>query len=44
MLLKHSALVGIISSLVSFLGAVGMSFKPGDSTLSFLPLAHIFDR
>lgn len=43
-LIKHEAVVATVSSLQSFLGAVGMTFGPDDSTLSYLPLAHIFDR
>eukprot|EP00775_Hariotina_reticulata_P012350 gene12350-12484_t len=44
-LLKHSAVVATVNSLVSFLKEVtDASVGVGDSMLSYLPLAHIFDR
>jgi long-chain acyl-CoA synthetase len=44
-LLKHSAVVATVSSLISFLKEVaGEAIGVGDSLLSYLPLAHIFDR
>lgn len=44
-LLKHSAVVATVASLISFLKEVaGEAIGVGDSLLSYLPLAHIFDR
>ena len=44
-LLKHSAVVATVNSLISFLDCVPeASMGVGDSMLSYLPLAHIFDR
>jgi long-chain acyl-CoA synthetase len=44
-LLKHSAVVATVSSLISFLKEVAdEAIGVGDSLLSYLPLAHIFDR
>ena len=43
-MITHAAVVATVASLVAFLKGVGMTFGPGDSTLSYLPLAHIFDR
>jgi long-chain acyl-CoA synthetase len=42
--LTHAAVVATIASLTSYLRIVGVSLGPGDSMLSYLPLAHIFDR
>jgi len=42
--LTHAAVVATIASLTSYLRVVGVSLGPGDSMLSYLPLAHIFDR
>ena len=45
MLLRHSAVVAAVSGLVAYLGNhPKMTLGPGDSMLSYLPLAHIFDR
>lgn len=44
-LLTHAAVVATVSSLIAFLQDVASaSVGPGDSFLSYLPLAHIFDR
>jgi long-chain acyl-CoA synthetase len=44
-LLKHSAVVATVASLISFLKEVAdEAIGVGDSLLSYLPLAHIFDR
>eukprot|EP00878_Enallax_costatus_P003626 GHUV01003840.1.p1 GENE.GHUV01003840.1~~GHUV01003840.1.p1 ORF type:complete len:345 (+),score=105.28 GHUV01003840.1:110-1144(+) len=44
-LLKHSAVVATVASLVAWLhDVVEEKFGVGDTTLSYLPLAHIFDR
>jgi hypothetical protein len=43
-LLKHSAICATVTSLKQFLEAGNFHLGPGDSTLSYLPLAHIFDR
>eukprot|EP00882_Tetradesmus_deserticola_P024140 GHRQ01026369.1.p1 GENE.GHRQ01026369.1~~GHRQ01026369.1.p1 ORF type:complete len:303 (+),score=103.57 GHRQ01026369.1:204-1112(+) len=44
-LLKHSAVVATVASLISFLREVAdKAIGVGDSLLSYLPLAHIFDR
>lgn len=43
-LLKHSAVVATVTSLQAFLESGNFHLGPGDSTLSYLPLAHIFDR
>ena len=42
--LTHAAVVATIASLTSYLRIVGVDLGPGDSMLSYLPLAHIFDR
>lgn len=44
-LLKHSAVVATVSSLIAFVKEVAdEEIGVGDSILSYLPLAHIFDR
>jgi long-chain acyl-CoA synthetase len=43
-LLKHSAVCATVQSLQSFLETGNFHLGPGDSMLSYLPLAHIFDR
>lgn len=44
-LLKHSAVVATVNSLIAFLNDVAeASVGVGDTLLSYLPLAHIFDR
>jgi long-subunit acyl-CoA synthetase (AMP-forming) len=43
-LLKHSAVIATVTSLQAFLESGNFHLGPGDSTLSYLPLAHIFDR
>ncbi|KAF8060497.1 LACS4 [Scenedesmus sp. PABB004] len=44
-LLRHSAVVATVASLLAFLAEVAdKSIGVGDSMLSYLPLAHIFDR
>lgn len=43
-LLKHSAIIATVTSLQAFLESGKFHLGPGDSTLSYLPLAHIFDR
>lgn len=43
-LLKHSAVVAAVSNVVNYCKEWGTTFGPGDSMLSYLPLAHIFDR
>lgn len=44
MLLKHSAVVAAVANVKSYLSEWGTNMGPGDSMLSYLPLAHIFDR
>jgi long-subunit acyl-CoA synthetase (AMP-forming) len=49
-LLTHRAVVATVAALIAFLEQVkgnlgsGGGLGPHDSTLSYLPLAHIFDR
>jgi len=46
-LLKHSAVVATVASLTSFMDSApveSITLGPGDVVLSYLPLAHIFDR
>jgi long-chain acyl-CoA synthetase len=45
-LLKHSAVVTGVANVVHYIRQAPRvkEFGPGDSTLSYLPLAHIFDR
>jgi long-subunit acyl-CoA synthetase (AMP-forming) len=43
-LLKHSAVCATVQSLQSFLEEGNFHLGRGDSMLSYLPLAHIFDR
>ncbi|KAI8471525.1 MAG: hypothetical protein J3K34DRAFT_416911 [Monoraphidium minutum] len=43
-LLKHSAIVAAVCNVVQYTKLWGTEFGPGDSMLSYLPLAHIFDR
>ena len=46
-LLKHSAVVATVASLTSFMDSApveSIKLGPGDVVLSYLPLAHIFDR
>lgn len=43
-LLKHSAVVAAVANVVNYTKNWGTEFGPGDSMLSYLPLAHIFDR
>ncbi|EFJ51001.1 hypothetical protein VOLCADRAFT_40665, partial [Volvox carteri f. nagariensis] len=42
--LPHSAVVATIASLAAALEHYNEQVRPGDSMLSYLPLAHIFDR
>ncbi|KDD76920.1 AMP-binding enzyme [Helicosporidium sp. ATCC 50920] len=42
--LSHGAVISTVVSLVMFCDSVGAHFDTSDSLLSFLPLAHIFDR
>ncbi len=44
MLLKHSAVVAAVANVTHYCKEWGHEFGPGDSFLSYLPLAHIFDR
>jgi hypothetical protein len=43
-LLKHSSVVAAVNATIKFLEQAELPFGPGDSFLSYLPLAHIFDR
>lgn len=43
-LLSHAALVATVASQLRFLESCGGELGAGDVYLSFLPLAHIFDR
>ncbi|GBF96698.1 hypothetical protein Rsub_09440, partial [Raphidocelis subcapitata] len=43
-LLKHSAVVAAVANVTNYCQQWGQTFGPGDSMLSYLPLAHIFDR
>ena len=43
-LLAHSAVVATVFSLIAYLADMKLTFGVGDSILSYLPLAHIFDR
>jgi long-chain acyl-CoA synthetase len=43
-LLSHEAVVKTVLSLVHMLSHHDIQFGEGDSLLSYLPLAHIFDR
>ncbi len=42
--MPHSAVVSTIASIKALLEDVNEAMGPGDSYLSYLPLAHIFDR
>lgn len=42
--LTHRNFISSISSAVLFFETFGIHFKPGDSMLSYLPLAHIFEQ
>ena len=44
MLLPHRAIIATTLSLAVFLDAAGVHLAEKDSLLSFLPLAHVFDR
>lgn len=43
-LLRHSAVMATVVSLLRYLNDIHLPFGPGDRVLSYLPLAHIFDR
>ena len=43
-LLKHSAVVNTLAGLLEYLNNVGLVLGEEDLYLSYLPLAHIFDR
>lgn len=43
-MLPHNAVVSTVASLSATLERLGEPLGPGDSMLSYLPLAHIFDR
>jgi long-subunit acyl-CoA synthetase (AMP-forming) len=43
-LLKHSAIIAAVCNVEAYCRNWGYVFGEGDSTLSYLPLAHIFDR
>ena len=43
-LLKHGAVVAAVANVKHYLSQWGRDMGPGDSMLSYLPLAHIFDR
>jgi long-subunit acyl-CoA synthetase (AMP-forming) len=43
-LLTHSAVVHTVHSLIVFLEHTSCQLDSDDSMLSYLPLAHIFDR
>lgn len=43
-LLTHAAVVAAVSNVKHYLKEWGHEMGPGDSMLSYLPLAHIFDR
>ena len=42
--LTHAAVAATVAGLDTFLSAVNFPLGPADSMLSYLPLAHIFDR
>lgn len=44
MLLKHSAVVAAVNTARSYCEANKVYLDEKDSLLSYLPLAHIFDR
>lgn len=43
-MLTHAAVLATINSLVEYLSITNSKLGPGDAMLSYLPLAHIFDR
>lgn len=43
-MLTHAAVVSTTAGLLAYLEQTGMKMGPGDAMLSYLPLAHIFDR
>ncbi|KAI8474564.1 MAG: hypothetical protein J3K34DRAFT_407403 [Monoraphidium minutum] len=43
-LLKHSAVVAAVANVIYYCKAMDYVVGPGDSLMSYLPLAHIFDR
>ena len=43
-LIKHKNVLADISAAKTFVVNAGEEFGPGDCFLSYLPLAHIFDR
>ncbi len=43
-MLTHAAIMAAIASLNFYLGSFDQDFAEGDTYLSYLPLAHIFDR
>lgn len=42
--ITHRNIVAGIAALVQYTEHIGIEVTPDDSTLSYLPLAHIFDR
>ncbi len=42
--LSHAAVVGCVAGVRAFLRQVDFAVTQADSMLSYLPLAHIFDR
>ena len=43
-MIKHSAVVASVSSTDNYIRNNGLVFQAGERLLSYLPLAHIFDR
>jgi long-subunit acyl-CoA synthetase (AMP-forming) len=43
-MITHAALVATIAGCNQYLASFNESLGPEDSYLSFLPLAHVFDR
>ena len=44
-LITHEAVLSCVAAQDAYLGQAGIGkFGPGDSILSYLPLAHVFDR
>lgn len=43
-MITHAAVCSALATTINFMKASGVTFGPGDRILSYLPLAHIFDR
>jgi len=42
--ITHDGMVHVIASQNAFVASIGAAFNENEVYLSFLPLAHIFDR